>query len=92
MNAKGEEFGSMIHVMKYCRKKTCIYDATGEGNNSFKGYISLTQNSFQSDIHDCNQYANINKSQLRQQTHVNFPLSQMYIFHNKSNFTYVEIL
>ena len=29
----GEEFESMIHVIKYCNKKTFIYVATGKTSN-----------------------------------------------------------
>ena len=53
----GEETESLIHVMKYRSKKTFIYDATGKGSSCFEECISMTQNSYQSDLHNDNLYA-----------------------------------
>ena len=41
----GEEFESMIHVMKYRNKKTFIYDATKNEINLSQQHASFTQNS-----------------------------------------------
>ena len=42
----GEEFKSMIHVMKYRSKNIFIHDATGKGSNGFEECISITQNKY----------------------------------------------
>ena len=72
----GEEFESIIHVMKFCNKKTFIYDATATQMDTTDQEDSVfTQTSVHSIKMNNSLFPNFNQSLFGRQSTINVPLN-----------------
>ena len=71
----GEEFESVIHVMKFRSKKTFIYDATVTQNETYQKESFLTQSSIHSIGSNNLFFQSFNKSMFGRHANINVPLN-----------------
>ena len=71
----GEKFESMIHVMKFRRKKTFIYDNTVTQSDIFQQESSFSQRSTHSSGANTFHLQNFSQIQFGRRANVNIPLN-----------------
>ena len=63
----------MLHVMKYRKKKSLIYDATSKHNSTTHPNSSFTQDYIDTNIRNQNLYLDPNKNQLMRHNDYSIP-------------------